>query len=165
MSVKNQKGQTIVEAIVALAAVFVIVAAIAVAILNAVNNSQFVKNQNLANKYAQQGMEFVRSIHADNIEEFQQLSGDYALGDDDQELVPGEDLTVNVGNTHVRNINFVDDEEPCSDTGNEGESISLKKVTVTVSWSSGRCQEDDRFCHDTTLVSCIPYERNPNIFP
>ncbi len=164
MSIKSQKGQTIVEAIVALAAIFIIVAAIAVVILNSVNNSQFVKNQNLANKYAQQGMEFVRSIHADDIDEFKQLLGTYALGDDDPELVPGEELTVNVGNTHIRNIHFADDEEPCLNT-DDSSSINLKKVTVTVNWSSGKCQQEDRFCHATTLVSCIPYERSQNIFP
>lgn len=160
---KYEKGQTIVEAIVALAAIFVIVAAIAVAVISAVSNSQFVKNQNLANKYSQQGMEFVRGISEDDIQEFQGLTGSYAYGDEDSGLVAGEALTVNIGDSHIRNIHFADDEEPCVD--DDGGSINLKKVTVVVNWSSGRCGEDDRFCHEATLVSCIPYERNAEVFP
>lgn len=159
----SEKGQTIIEAIVALAAIFVIVTAITIAIVNAISNSQFVKNQNLANKYAQQGMEFVRGIHADNIEEFQILTGGYAYGENDLGLIPGETSVVNIGNSHIRNIFFTDDEQPC--LNDDGSSINLKKVTVTVKWSSGKCSSDDRFCHDTSIVSCIPYERDVGIFP
>ncbi len=163
INLKSESGQTIIEAVVALAAVFIIVAAISVAIINAVNNSQFVKNQNLSNKYAQQGMEFVRGIHADNIQDFQNLSGAYAYGEGDETLVFGSSSVVNIGGSHIRNITFVDDEEPC--TNDDGDSINLKKVTVVVNWSSGKCIGDDRFCHDTTLVSCLPYERSPNFYP
>lgn len=167
----SEKGQTIIEAIVALAAIFVIVTAITIAIISAVSNSQFIKNQNLANKYAQQGMEFVRGIHAEDIETFASFSQTYSYGDDGGQscvgtnirgLCAGEVTTVNVGNAHIRTINFVDDEEPCLDNVT---SINLKKVTVVVSWSSGKCGEDDRFCHDTTLVSCIPYQRDVGVFP
>lgn len=170
-NIKGEKGQTIIEAVVALAAIFVIVTAITIAIISAVSNSQFVKNQNLANKYAQQGMEFVRGIHAEDIETFASFSQTYSLGDDGGESCVGTNIrglcaggvtTVNVGNSHIRNINFVDDEEPCLDNDT---SINLKKVTVTVNWSSGKCSADDRFCHDTTLVSCIPYERDARVFP
>lgn len=161
--INSEKGQTIVEAIVALAAIFVIVAAIAIAIISAVSNSQFIKSQNLANKYAQQAMEFIRGMHADNINEFQVLSGAYSFGENDIALIPGESLTVNIGDTHIRNIFFADDEEPC--LNDDGSSINLKKVTVVVNWSSGKCASGDTFCHDTTIVSCIPYERNAGVFP
>lgn len=163
MTKNLEKGQTIIEAIVALAAIFVIVAAIAVAVISAVSNSQFIKNQNLANKYAQQGMEFVRGVHADNIQQFQALTGSYALGENDTTLTAGESLTVNIGGGHIRNVHFADDEEPC--VNDDGSSINLKKVTVEVNWSSGKCSADDRFCHDATLVSCIPYQREAGVFP
>lgn len=163
MNLRKDDGQTIIEAVVSLAAIGIIVGAIAIVILNALNNSEFVKNQNLANKYAQQAMESVRGIHANNIESFQALSGVYSLGDDDNELMPGESFTVNVEDSHIRNIYFTDDEEPC--LAADGSSINLKKVTVVVAWSGGRCSSEDRFCHNTTLVSCIPYEASPNVFP
>jgi len=159
----GEKGQTIIEAIVALAAILIIVTAIAIAIVSAISNSQFIKNQNLANKYAQQGMEFVRGIRADNIDEFQILTGGYAYGENDLDLIPGETSFVNMGNSHIRNIFFTADEEPC--LNGDGSSISLKKVTVVVNWSSGKCGADDRFCHNTTIVSCIPYEKDSGVFP
>ena len=59
---KLQKGQTMIEAIVALVTILLIVTAIAIVIVNGLYNSSYIKNQNEANKLAQQGMEFVRNI-------------------------------------------------------------------------------------------------------
>ncbi len=159
----NQSGQTIVEAVVALAAVFTIVAAITIAITNSLNNSQFVKNQNLANKYAQQGMEHMRRVQAEEIDIFATLNGDYAYGENDLQLSPGATEQVNIGNSHIRNINITTDESPCLEE--DGDALNLKKVTVVVQWSSGKCGAEERFCHNTTLVSCIPYERSVNVYP
>ncbi len=168
MKLKDESGQTIIEAVIALAAISVIVTAITIAVLNAVNNSQFVKSQNLANKYAQQGMEYVRSVQAENIEDFANF-GDitYSFGGNDSVLTPGKSAFVNVGSAHIRNIDFIDDVTPCLGTGAGGADLKLNltKVTVVVNWSSGKCKSDDRFCHNTTLVSCIPYTKNVNVFP
>ncbi len=160
MKLKDESGQTIIEAVIALAAISVIVTAITIAILNAVNNSQFVKSQNLANKYAQQGMEYVRSVQAENIEKFANFSVTHSFNND-LILTPGKSEAVNVGSAHIRNIYFSNDEPPCLVAGR----AVLKKVTVVVNWSSGKCKSDDRFCHNTTLVSCIPYTKNVNVFP
>jgi len=159
----DDRGQTIIEAVVALGAIFIIVAAITIAIVNAVNNSQFIKSQNLANKYGQQGMEFVRNVQSEDITAFAQYSGAYSYPEDATALVPGAPQTVNIGTTHIRSIMFSDNEEPC--LNDDGSSLSLKKITVTVTWSSGKCPSDDRFCHNSTVVSCIPYEGNPNVIP
>jgi len=164
MILRKQNGQTIVEAVVALAAIFTIVAAITVAIVSAVNNSQFIKHQNLANKYAQQGMEYVRRIQAEQIDQFAQYEGTYGYSDSGNGL-EAESLSVNVGGSHIRNISFSTDEAPCNNTDSGGSTLSLKKVTVDVRWSSGKCGSDDRFCHSSTLVSCIPFERDASVFP
>lgn len=163
MNLKSEKGQTIIEAIVALAAIFIIVVAITIAIVNAVNNSQFVKNQNLANKFAQQGMEQIRRIKADDIVEFKDMSGSFSYSDDGNGIVSGETTEVNVNNTHIRNIYLSDNDPPCFD--DDSQIGGLTKVTVVVDWSSGKCDTDDRFCHNTTLISCISYEPKGNVLP
>ena len=80
MKLFSDKGQTIIEAVVALATILLIIAAIAVVIVNALYNSQFIKNQNEANKYAQQGMEFVKDLAQNDISAFAQYdSGTYCI--------------------------------------------------------------------------------------
>jgi hypothetical protein len=56
----NQKGQSLVEALIALGVATIVVSAMAVAAITAVNNADFSKYQNLATQYAQQGVEIVR---------------------------------------------------------------------------------------------------------
>jgi len=56
----NQKGQGLVEALIALGAAVIIIAAITIAVITAVSNSDFSTEQNLATGFAQQGMEIVR---------------------------------------------------------------------------------------------------------
>ena len=59
---KYQIGQTLIEVLVALGAAIIVATAITVAIISALNNAQFTKNQNLANQYAGQAMEIVRQL-------------------------------------------------------------------------------------------------------
>ena len=55
----NQKGQGLLEALVALSAAVIIIAGMTIAAITAVSNSDFAKYQSLATDYAQQGMEIV----------------------------------------------------------------------------------------------------------
>ena len=63
---KNQKGQSLIEALIALGAAAVIVSAITVASITAINNSDYSKYQNLAGQYADQGLEYLRQLSASN---------------------------------------------------------------------------------------------------
>src|ERR1035437_7858281 len=56
----NQKGQSLVEALIALTAAVVIITTITVAVITSVQNTDFSKYQNLATNYAQQGLEIVK---------------------------------------------------------------------------------------------------------
>src|SRR5450759_4358473 len=56
----NNKGQGLVEALIALGAAVVIISAITVAVITSVHNSDFAKYQNLATNYAQQGLAIVK---------------------------------------------------------------------------------------------------------
>jgi Tfp pilus assembly protein PilV len=51
-----QKGETLLEALVALALVAIVITAIANVVTVSLNNAQYNENQTLATKYAQHGM-------------------------------------------------------------------------------------------------------------
>lgn len=169
---KRQKGQSIIEALVALMTILLIMTAIAIVIVNGLYNSQFVKNQNEANKYAQQGMEFVRNIQRNDLQTFANYYGGTSDDptDPDDTNIPDGPLPllciVPTGTTLVADTN----PETCSETGvnlagvyNRTVSFSLPgedcqvneiKVTVTVKWSSSKCGQNT-FCHQSQLQSCM----------
>ncbi len=62
----NQKGQSLVEVVIALGIAVIIVIAFTNATIASVRNSQFSKNQNLATKFAQETLELVRAIRDQN---------------------------------------------------------------------------------------------------
>ena len=61
-----QAGQTLIEVLVALAGITIIVTSLTVAVITSLNSAEFVKNQNLATQYAQQGMEVMRFMRNTN---------------------------------------------------------------------------------------------------
>jgi Tfp pilus assembly protein PilV len=60
--VLNQKGQSLVEVIVALSIAVIVVMAFTSATLNAMRDAQFAKNQNQATRVAQKTLELVRAV-------------------------------------------------------------------------------------------------------
>lgn len=61
------KGQTLVEALIALSILVVVVSAVAYAVVASTANSTYLKRQNLANKLSQDGMEFARNAQMNNL--------------------------------------------------------------------------------------------------
>lgn len=148
---KHQRGQTIIEAVIALTTIMLILTAIAIVVVNGLYNSQFIRDQNLANKYSQQGMEFMRNMQQNDISQF----GSYNLVtlciDEETSTLTAEGCTeVNAGGTHIRTIQLNQNVSPCQ----QGET----RVTVTSSWSSSKCPSTNTFCHASTLSSCLPYQ-------
>lgn len=68
--VTSEKGQGLLEALVAMAVAILIVSGLVVAVIVAVKNASFAKNQALATKYAQGEMENVRSLRDTNWDTF-----------------------------------------------------------------------------------------------
>lgn len=62
----SKSGQTLLEAIIALAALLIILTATSTTIITALSNATFSKNQSLANKLAQEGMEYMRNQKLNN---------------------------------------------------------------------------------------------------
>lgn len=152
----KEKGQTLVEALIALGVAITIVSAIVVSVITSLNNAQFGKNQNLANHYAQEGMEIVRQIRNSNWETFSSLASTYyclASGSSvlSQKGVNGCGQNVGI---FVREVDVEHSSPSCN---------SASKVSVTVSWSDSQCTDSSNsFCHNVSLVSCFA---NNNLVP
>lgn len=142
----GERGQTIIEATIALASILLTLAAIAVAISTGVSNSQFIKQQSQASKYAQDGMEQLRYIRNTNPTTFFAQEGIYCMNEDSS-LVTGSCTTVNIANTFKREAEFAQDSSV--ECGNS------TKVIVSVYWASGKCDQANTFCRKSQLVSCF----------
>jgi len=153
----NKKGQGLIEALIALGAAVIIISAITIAVITAVNNSDFSKYQNLATGYAQQGMQVVQqksqldwqalqaSISAATVWCLPQGTTDFhsaSLG--------SSPCGVNISGGFVRQLNFTGNSASCSNTGTQ--------IEVTVKWTDGKCSttsEVPDYCHKVTLDTCI----------
>lgn len=71
---KKEKGQSLLEIVVAMAIAILIVAGLVSAVIVAVKNAQFARNQTLATKYGQEGMEWIRSQRDTNWQTFSDRS-------------------------------------------------------------------------------------------
>lgn len=146
----SQKGQSIIEALIALGVAVLIVSSITVAVITSVNNSDYSKNQNLATQYAQQGMEILRQQAQSNWSNFSNYQGTSCLNEGSSTLTaPGSTgCGQNISNFFVRQVNIVQNSGSCS-------SIAAK-VTVSVSWTDGKCTSSgNAYCHQVSLDSCM----------
>lgn len=141
-----QRGQTIIEATIALASILLTLAAIGVAVTTSVNNSEFVKQQTQASKYAQDGMEKLRYLRNTNASTFFSRNGIYCMNEDSS-LLAGTCTSVNIAGTFKREAEFT--QLASVECGNS------TKVTVSVYWASGKCGSSNTFCHKSQLVSCF----------
>jgi hypothetical protein len=160
MKIKNEKGQVIVEALVALGAAVVIIGAIAIMVVTSLNNSELAKNQNLATQYAQQGMEVVRELSETDWATFSNpaMSGWSCLNNETNTLskedVNGINPPDNSNSCLMENgifnrrVNIQHEEVSCSNNS---------KVLVLVGWNDSKCSTDSAnlYCHNVTVESCF----------
>ncbi|PIT89376.1 MAG: hypothetical protein COU27_00575 [Candidatus Levybacteria bacterium CG10_big_fil_rev_8_21_14_0_10_36_7] len=146
---KASKGQTIIEATIALSAILLTLTAIAITITTGLSNTQFIKNQGLASKYAQQGMEHLRYLRNNDIATFNSyIEGNiYCMAENRSIVVVPGGCQVNISDSFIRSLEFSKSAFECNNSGT--------KVEVSVNWSSGKCSESNRFCHESKLISCF----------
>ena len=171
---KNQKGQSLVEALIALGAAAIIVSAITVASITAVNNADFSKYQNLATQYAQQGMEILRQqAQTDWNNTFYKKAGDSSSNNSYWCLDQSNSFSQAVNFVCNQNINnekgkpfFVREvillRVPYTPPTPPNDNIACNgnvKATVEVSWTDGKCPpvvtDNNHYCHNVTLDSCF----------
>ena len=150
---KNNSGQTLIEVLAAFGVAVMLATAITIAVISALSNATFSKNQNLATQYAQGGMEMIRKMRNDNFTTFDGLSGNYCL---DKRCVGltdslpycwtrGTGCGTNIDNVFVREVAIEKNSPSCANAA---------KVTVATSWSDSKCTSSP-FCHSVQLVSCF----------
>jgi len=157
----TEKGQTLIEALVALGAAVLVLSAITVAVISALNNVQYTKNQNQATQYAQQGIETMRQISQSNWGSFSLYSGKYCLAQDETlPCLPGSETgscSQNAGleicsqnsGIFVREVDIAQGSQASCSNGSVG-------VTVIVSWSDNKCADPNSpYCHNVKLNSCL----------
>lgn len=155
----------LVEVLVALGTAVVVLSATVVAVLSALNNAQFSKNQNIATQYAQEGMEIMRKMRNSSWTVFSSLSTDQYCLDQNSTALSGRNRTIqgcaggsstsgqNVG-IYARQVDIEINSSSCA-TPTPPPSVNLTKVTVLVSWSSNKCTRTNIYCHNVKLVSCL----------
>jgi type II secretory pathway pseudopilin PulG len=143
-TIKEEKGQTLIETLAALAIISLVVTAIAIAVTSALNNAKFNENQTLATKYAQQGSEIVQQIRDENYANFKTYSGNYCLG-------KGKSTLGAVGNCSSPNVdNFVRSVTIAQNSC----GANVAQVTVTVAFTDGKCSVGS-YCHKQTDLTCL----------
>jgi len=140
------KGQTLIEVLVALAIAVVVVTSITILSITSLNNAQFVRDQEQATKYAQEGIEVMRALRNSNYAGFAAYNNTYCLGAGRQTLgSPAGDCTpTKIDNKFVRSVQIQQD----------GCGTSLSSVVVTVAWNDGKCAGSS-LCHSSNNSSCF----------
>lgn len=134
---KKEKGQTLLEVLVALGVGIFILTAMTGAILSSLANAQFSKNQNLATLYSQQGMEIVRDIRNKDWTTFATYNESYCLAKDGS-LTAGTCVD-KIDGLFTRQLKFENPDAPV-DNGK-------RRVTVTVTFTDSKGE------HKSELVS------------
>lgn len=151
---KSQRGQFLIETLIALTVAIVIVGAISSVVISALNNAQFSKNQNLATQYAQEGLELMRRDAKSNWTTFKAYDKSFCLRKDKTQVTatPSDFLecrsSANTVGIFTRVVDIARDSSDCSGVGGS-------KVKVIVSWSDGSCPGSNAYCHKVNLQSCF----------
>lgn len=156
----NSKGSTLLEAVIALTAIVIILAAASSLVITSLNNSTFSRDQNQANKLAQQGLEYIRenANNTQGFDEYAALSGTVRCLKDIHSggtIITHAicDSTERIEDTYKREVLFTLNSPDCVQPG--GTPADTLKATVTVYWQSGKCTLGNPLCHSQEVTSCF----------
>ena len=159
----HERGQTLIEVIIAIALCGLVLVGVAKLIASSFTNVDFSEEQVNASNIAQQGMAIIGNLHDTDYTTFQNHVGNtYCLGQNQDittisaSAVPC--ATPNAGPnpssyTYIRSI-ALQNGGSCSGTNNV-------QVTVKVQWNDKDCGSSS-YCHSSQLVSCYS---NANVAP
>lgn len=159
---KKQAGQTLLEILLAFSVSILVLSAIVIGITTSLSNTQYTRNQNSANSYAQEGMSVVKKIKESSWAQFSSYTQPtYCLPKDSVEPIPSSQACgQNVG-IFAREIIFVHYKDNMLNGCAAGTptpppaGIGGSKVTVKVSWSDNKCPVGTPLCHKVELITCL----------
>ena len=145
---KDQKGQTLVEVLIAMATAVAVLSAIAITVVSSLSNVEFTKNQNQATQFSREGLEVVRRLAKSNWTTFETYNAaDYCLAKGATTLTTmGPNGCGQNVDTFVRKIEIEQNSPSCQLNA---------RIASIVSWSDSKCGSANVFCHEVTLDSCI----------
>lgn len=152
-----QKGQSLIEAVAAMAVVTIVLTALTIAVLLGLRNSEFTRKETIATQYSQQGMELLRNKRDTDWTTFNGYSGFMCLsGSTPISSCPvggctaaAPACTTVIGGSFIRDAQF-------SSSGCNGG----KKVIVTTWWKDAKCSGGG-YCKKARVVSCLFDTRAP----
>lgn len=157
---KDQRGQTLVEAILSLAVISAVITAVVIAVLTALSGTGYNEKENQALGYAQEGLDIVRDIKSTDFTSFTASypTNYYCLAEGETVPQPYSDCNgsnvVNVAQTFLRVLyvnhsgNGLPPASPVPKCSNGTYTASI------VSWSDGKCTGGQK-CHKVQLESCF----------
>lgn len=167
-----EKGQTLIEVLVALSAAVVVISAITVTVISSLNNTEYSRDQNLATQYSQEGLETVRNMRDQDIASISQSSipdgvyclanGCSAINNDSSDASCGPRTGLHCSqniNNFVREITIDHNASTCNGNGPANAptpSTPTVKVSVSTYWGDTKCTDSSNlFCHSVLLTSCL----------
>lgn len=120
------RGQSLVEVIVAVGIVILLVTGLLVGTTNAIRSSQFSTMKSRATRYSQEGLEITRNLRDTSWVSFSAKSGPWCLSEDGTWTQGNPTCPVNIANRFTRTMTFT------WDAGN-----NRMKVDSLVSWKDG----------------------------
>lgn len=149
-----QAGQTLLEILLAFSVSILVLSAIVIGITTSLSNTQYAKNQNLANYYAKEAMAVVKQVRDSSWTNFSsKIQPMYCLSQNSTILTEPNPPLINCGQNvgiFSREINFAHSSSDCSNG-----KISGSKVTIKVSWSDNKCPIGTPICHKVELITCF----------
>ena len=142
-----QRGQTLIEALSALAIIALILSAISVAITTSLDNATYNQNQTLATKYAEDGSEIVHQLRDDDYTKFQNYGGSYCLGKGQTQLQSKSTCPPpNIDKVFLRQVQIQ----------KNGCGAQIAQVTISVAFRDGKCTSATQpYCHVVTNTTCL----------
>lgn len=159
----GEAGQTLLEILLAFSVSILVLSAVIMGIVTSLSNTQYTKNQGLANSYAQEGMAVIRKIRDSSWTSLDSLSlnsftnktkycidKNLKLSDEVSEEFDcnGEIYGVGVNGFFSREVRFIHNDTECSDGS---------KATIKVSWGDSKCSAGagNPLCHNVELITCF----------
>lgn len=146
---RDLRGQSLIEVLIALAASVAVVSAIVVTVITSLSNAEFTKNQNLATQYSREGIEILRQMAKNSWTGFKNNDKvNYCL-DKNNILTPMAGL--NCG----KNISGFFDRQIIINPNSPADCANSIKISSKVFWSDSKCQIGNVLCHQIEIDSCL----------